>query len=93
MYERLQSNDGLERGDFVASFKHVQEREIASGLERAVLHPIDSVWHQRRRVELGRLFKLNLGDDGLHAGGVTNPVYVTRRKLDNVSHGLDGMVE
>ena len=60
----------------MAGFKHFQEREIASGLERAVLHPVDSVWRQRLRVELGRLLELNLGDHGLHAGGVTNPVYV-----------------
>ena len=78
LYERLQSNDRLKRGYFVASFKHVQEREFPSGLERAVLHAIDSVWHQRRRVELSRLLELNLGDDGLHASSVTNPVYVSR---------------
>jgi hypothetical protein len=53
LYERLQSDDGLVRGDFVASFEHVQEREFASSLERAVLHAVDGVRHQRLRVELG----------------------------------------
>jgi len=53
LYERLQSNDGLVRGDFVASFEHVQEREFTSGLEGAVLHAVNSVRHQRLRIELG----------------------------------------
>ena len=90
LHERLQSNDRLVRRDFVTSFKDIQEREISSGLERAVLHPIDGVWHQRLRVELGGLLELKLGDHGLHAGRVTNPVYVSRRKLESVSHGSDG---
>ena len=53
LYERLQSNDRLIRGDFVASLEHVQEREFARSLERAVLHALDGVRHQRRPVELG----------------------------------------
>ena len=53
LYERLQSNDGLIRGDFVASFEHVQKREFARSLECSVLYAVDGVRHQRRRVELG----------------------------------------
>ena len=53
LYERLQSNDRLIRGDFVASFEHVQEREFSSSLECAVLYAIDGIRCQRCRVELG----------------------------------------
>ena len=88
LYERLKSSDGLVRRDFMASFKHVQERKFASGLECTVLHAIDGVRHQRLRVELGRLGELDLRDDGLHAGGVANPVCVRRQKKEIVSHGL-----
>jgi hypothetical protein len=78
--ERLKRNNGLVRGDFVASLEHVQERELASSLECAVLYAIDGVRHQRVRVELGRLGEPNLRDDGLHAGGVANPVCVVKKR-------------
>ncbi len=46
LYEHLQGEDGLVCRDFVACVEHVQEREVASRLEHAVLHAADGVWYQ-----------------------------------------------
>lgn len=42
LFEGLQCNSGLGRGDFVACVEHVQEREVTSGLECVVLHAVDT---------------------------------------------------
>ena len=77
----------------MASFEHVQERELASSLECAVMHAVDGIWNQRCRVELGRFSELNVGNDGLHASGVANPVCMRGQKKERREHGSDNKIE